>query len=171
MVYGHIESSADQVAHLRRLAGTHDRTRGFTEFIAMPFVPLDSPPVAGARPGPSVRESRAVHAVARLMLHGRIDHVQAAWTKLGLSTSQAVLRGGSDDLGGLLLDGIMAPEAGPEAHRSLSIADVERVAAEIGATARQRTTTYGSPTPEQLAYARRPDAPPSSRLHLSLLRA
>jgi FO synthase len=171
MVYGHVESPADQVAHLRELARIQDRTGGFTEFIAMPFVPLDAPPVAGARPGPSVRESRAVHAVARLMLHGRVDHVQAAWTKLGLASSQAVLRGGADDLGGLLLDGTIAPEAGPEAHRSLAIADVERVAAEIGATARQRTTTYGSPTPEQLAHARRPDAPPASRLHLSLARA
>ncbi|MCU1542655.1 MAG: synthase subunit synthase subunit 2 [Microbacteriaceae bacterium] len=171
MVYGHVDSAADQVSHLRQLAGIQGRTGGFTEFIAMPFVPLDSPPVAGARPGPSVRESRAVHAVARLMLHGRIDHVQAAWTKLGIATAQAVLRGGADDIGGLLLDGVIAPEAGPEAHRSLSIADVERIAGEIGATARQRTTTYGSPTPEQSAHARRPDAPPSSRLHLSLSRA
>jgi FO synthase len=171
MVYGHVESPADQVAHLRALAGIHDRTGGFTEFIAMPFVPLDSPPVAGARPGPTVRESRAVHAVARLMLHGRIDHVQAAWTKLGLSTTQAVLRGGADDAGGLLLDGTIAPEAGAEAHRSLAIADVERLAAEIGAVARQRTTDYGTPTPQQLAHARRPEAPAATRLHLTLARA
>jgi FO synthase len=109
-----------------------------------------------------------VHAVARLMLHGSIDHIQAAWTKLGLETSQAVLLGGADDLGGLLLDGVIAPELGAEAHRSLSIADVERVAAEIGRTARQRTTDYGSPTPEQLAVARRADAPPASRLHLKI---
>ncbi|GAB2456221.1 FO synthase [Conyzicola lurida] len=168
MVYGHIETAADQVAHLRALSHIQDRTGGFTEFIAMPFVPVDSPPVAGARPGPTVRESRALHAVARLMLHGRIDHIQAAWTKLGLATSQAVLRGGADDLGGLLLDGTIAPEAGAEAHRSLTIADVERVAAEIGREARQRTTDYGSPTPEQLAFARRADAPPASRLHLPL---
>jgi len=168
MVYGHVETAAEQVAHLRALVALQKLTGGFTEFIAMPFVPVDSPPVAGARPGPSVRESRAVHAVARLMLHGSIDHIQAAWTKLGLETSQAVLLGGADDLGGLLLDGVIAPEAGAEAHRSLTIADVERVAAEIGRPARQRTTDYGSPTPEQLAFARRADAPPASRLHLKI---
>jgi len=168
MVYGHVETAADQVAHLRALVALQKLTGGFTEFIAMPFVPVDSPPIAGARPGPSVRESRAVHAVARLILHGSIDHIQAAWTKLGLETSQAVLLGGADDLGGLLLDGVIAPELGAEAHRSLTIADVERVAAEIGRTARQRTTDYGSPTPEQLAFARRSDAPPASRLHLKL---
>jgi FO synthase len=168
MVYGHVETAADQVAHLRALVALQKQTGGFTEFIAMPFVPVDSPPIAGARPGPSVRESRAVHAVARLMLHGSIDHIQAAWTKLGLEISQAVLLGGADDLGGLLLDGVIAPEAGAEAHRSLSIADVQRVAAEIGRTARQRTTDYGSPTPEQIAFARRADAPPASRLHLKI---
>ena len=142
MVYGHVETPAEQVAHLRALVALQKRTGGFTEFIAMPFVPVDSPPIAGARPGPSVRESRALHAVARLMLHGTIEHIQAAWTKLGLETSQAVLLGGADDLGGLLLDGVIAPEAGAEAHRSLTIAAVERTAAEIGRTARQRTTTY-----------------------------
>jgi FO synthase len=171
MVYGHVESPADQVAHLRALTRIHDRTGGFTEFIAMPFVPVDSPVVPGARPGPTVRESRAVHAVARLMLHGRIDHVQAAWTKLGLDTARAVLLGGADDIGGLLLDGTIAPEAGAEAHRSLTLADVDRVAGETGARARQRTTDYGSPTPEQFAHARRADAPAASRLHLTLSRA
>jgi len=170
MVYGHVETPAQVVAHLRALVALQalavDRgVGGFTEFIAMPFVPLENPAVPGARPGPTVRESRAVHAVARLMLAGSIDHVQAAWTKLGVATSQAVLRGGADDLGGLLLDGVIMPEAGPEAHRSLTIADVERIAAEIGRTARQRTTDYGTPTAEQLAFARRADAPPASILH------
>ena len=168
MVYGHVETPAEQVAHLRALVALQRQTGGFTEFVAMPFVPVDSPPIAGARPGPGVRESRALHAVARLMLHGSIDHIQAAWTKLGLETSQAVLLGGADDLGGLLLDGVIAPEAGAEAHRSLTIADVERIAAEIGRTARQRTTDYGDPTPEQLAFARRADAPPASRLQLKI---
>ena len=174
MVYGHVETPAQIVAHLRALVAVqkqavHGKPGGFTEFIAMPFVALDSPAVPGARPGPTVRESRAVHAVARLMLAGSIDHVQAAWTKLGIAASQAVLRGGADDLGGLLLDGVLMPEAGPEAHRSLTIADVERIAAEIGRPARQRTTDYGTPTAEQLAFARRADAPPADRLHASAI--
>ena len=172
MVYGHVETAADQVRHLRTLRRLQQSTGGFTEFIAMPFVPLDSPVVvAGARPGPTVRESRAVHAVARLMLHGSIDHVQASWTKLGLATSQAVLLGGADDLGGLLLDGVIAPEAGAEVHRSLTVSDVARIAGEIGRTARQRTTDYATPTEAQLARARAsvlPDAPAPSRLQLTL---
>jgi FO synthase len=148
MVYGHIETAADQVAHLRLLAGIQDATGGFTEFIPMPYMPLEaSAPVAAvAGPGPSLRQTRAVHAVARLMLTGRIDHVQAAWTKLGLAAAVSVLRGGADDLGGLLLGGTIAPTAGAEAHRELSLADVRSIAAELGRPLRQRTTLYETVT-------------------------
>jgi FO synthase subunit 2 len=53
MVFGHIETPAQQVAHLRLLAGIQDRTGGFTEFIAMPFVPAAAAsPSAGAPPPP-----------------------------------------------------------------------------------------------------------------------
>lgn len=148
MVFGHVETPAQQVAHLRLLAGIQDRTGGFTEFIAMPFVPaaaaVTAPGLAGANlPGPSWRQSRAVHAVARLMLHGRIGNIQAAWPKYGLAASSVLLRGGANDLGGLLLDGRLAPGAGAEAGLALSRGDAERVARELGRPLRQRTTGYG----------------------------
>jgi FO synthase len=95
-----------------------------------------------AGPGPSLRETRAVHAVARMMLSGRIDHIQAAWTKLGLAGAESVLRGGADDLGGLLIGGTLARTAGAEAHRELSLDDVRAIAAELGRPLRQRTTLY-----------------------------
>jgi FO synthase len=157
MVYGHIETPAQVVAHLLTLARIQDRTGGFTEFIAMPFVPADSPvPLpAHTRPGPSLRESRAVHAVARLMLAGRIDHVQAAWPKLGLGGARRMLRGGADDVGGLLLGGGTRPGAGAEAGRSLTIKEAQRLAAELGRGLRQRSTTYDNVPPERRAAAER----------------
>jgi FO synthase len=147
MVYGHIETAAQQVAHLRLLAGIQDRTGGFTEFIAMPFVPataaVTAPGLAGARVGgPSWRQSRALHAVARLLLHGRIGNIQAAWPKFGLVASADLLRGGANDLGGLLLDGRLAPDAGAEAGLVLTLGDVQRVAGDLGRRLRQRTTGY-----------------------------
>ncbi|WP_448059677.1 7,8-didemethyl-8-hydroxy-5-deazariboflavin synthase CofG [Cellulomonas hominis] len=144
MVYGHVESPAQQVAHLRTLARTQDDTGGFTELIAMPFVPADHPVrlPASARPGPDLRETRAVHAVARLLLTGRIDHVQAAWPKLGLAGTRTVLRGGADDAGGLLLGGGPHPLAGAEAGRSLDRDDLQTLADELGRPLRQRTTLY-----------------------------
>jgi CofH subfamily radical SAM domain protein len=144
MVYGHVETPAQQIAHLRTLISIQDRTGGFTEFIAMPFNPPDFPAAAAdlTRPGPSLRETLALHAVARLLLHGHIDHVQAAWPKLGTKISQDLLRGGADDIGGLLLRGVVAPAAGAEAARELSFAEVQQLTADIGRTARQRTTGY-----------------------------
>jgi FO synthase subunit 2 len=148
MVFGHIETPAHQVAHLRLLAGIQGRTGGFTEFIAMPFVPaaaaVTAPGLVGRDvPGPSWRQSRAVHAVARLMLHGRIRNIQAAWPKYGLDASVDLLRGGANDLGGLLLDGRLAPDAGAEAGLVLTLDDVSRVARELGRPLQQRTTGYG----------------------------
>ena len=148
MVFGHVETPAHQVAHLRLLAAVQDRTGGFTEFIAMPFVPaaaaVTAPGLVGANvPGPSWRQVRAVHAVARLMLHGHIGNIQAAWPKFGLDASVDLLRAGANDLGGLLLDGRLAPDAGAEAGLVLTLDDVTRVARELGRPLRQRTTGYG----------------------------
>ena len=148
MVFGHVETSAHQVAHLRLLAGIQDRTGGFTEFIAMPFIPaaaaVTAPGLVGANvPGPSWRQVQAVHAVARLMLHERIGNIQAAWPKFGLDVSVDLLRGGANDLGGLLLDGRLAPDAGAEAGLALTLDDIERVARELGRPLWQRTTGYG----------------------------
>ena len=148
MVFGHVETRAQQVAHLRLLAAIQDRTRGFTEFIAMPFVPaaaaVTAPGLVGANvPGPSWRQVRAVHAVSRLMLHERIGNIQAAWPKFGLDASVDLLRSGANDLGGLLLDGRLAPDAGAESGLVLTLGDVTRVARELGRPLEQRTTTYG----------------------------
>ncbi|MGH3281224.1 MAG: 7,8-didemethyl-8-hydroxy-5-deazariboflavin synthase, partial [Trebonia sp.] len=125
-----------------------DRTGGFTEFIPMPLVPatiaVTSPGLVGSGPlGPSWRLSRALHAVARLMLHGRIGDIQVAWPKYGLDASVDLLRCGANDLGGLLLDGRLAPDAGAEAGLALTGDDIERAAGELGRPLRQRTTTYG----------------------------
>jgi len=155
LVYGHVETPAQVVAHLRTLARIQDETGGFTEFIAMPYVPATAPvPGRTAGAGPTRRETRALHAVARLMLAGRIDHIQAAWTKLDARLRDDVLLGGADDLGGLLLDGRIAPSAGPEAGRELTTTEVEAIAREIGRTTRQRTTLYGQPSPERIAALR-----------------
>jgi FO synthase len=144
MVYGHVETPAHQVAHLRLLAEIQDRTSGFTEFIAMPFGPgTPAPGLRGtAGLGPSPRETRALHAVARLLLDGRIENIQAAWPKLGLPAAAELLGGGANDLGGLLLGGSLAPEAGADAGLTLTVDEVDEVAHRLGRPLRQRTTRY-----------------------------
>ncbi len=145
MMYGHVDVPAHWVAHLRVLAGIQDRTGGFTEFVPLPFVHHNAPIyLAGlARPGPTVAENRAVHAVARLLLHGRIDHVQCSWVKLGSEGARQVLAGGVDDLGGTLMEETISRMAGAPHGSQRTVAELTGIAAGSGRPARQRTTTYG----------------------------
>ena len=118
MMYGHVDHPRHWLAHLRVLARVQDETGGFTEFVPLPFVHTNAPVyLAGvARPGPTARENRVVHAMARLLLHGRIDHVQTSWVKLGPVGTAVMLRGGADDLGGTLMEETISRMAGLDAR-------------------------------------------------------
>ena len=145
MMYGHVDHPGHWVAHLRVLSRIQDETGGFTEFVPLPFVHHNAPLyLAGvARPGPTERDNRAVHAVARLLLHGRIDNVQASWVKLGVAGVQRMLTGGANDLGGTLMEETISRMAGSEHGSRRTAAELCDIAAGIGRPARQRTTTYG----------------------------
>lgn len=144
MMYGHVDSPRHWVAHLNVLRDIQDRTGGFTEFVPLPFVHQNSPLyLAGAaRPGPSHRDNRAVHALARIMLHGRISHIQTSWVKLGVRRTQVMLEGGANDLGGTLMEETISRMAGSEYGSAKTVAELVAIAEGIGRPARQRTTTY-----------------------------
>ena len=92
------------------------RTLEFAEFVPLPFVHQSSPLylAGGARPGPTHHDNRAVHALARIMLHGRISHIQTSWVKLGVERTQVMLNGGANDLGGTLMEETISRMAGSE---------------------------------------------------------
>jgi FO synthase len=144
MMYGHVDHTGHWLGHLRTLATIQDETGGFTEFVPLPFVHNNSPIyLAGvARPGPTVRENRVVHAMARLLLHGRIDHIQCSWVKLGDERAAQILRGGADDMGGTLMEETISRMAGSEHGSARTVAQLTEIAALAGRAVRQRTTTY-----------------------------
>ena len=146
MMYGHVDTPAHWVGHLNVLRGIQDRTGGFTEFVPLPFVHQSSPLyLAGAaRPGPTHRDNRAVHALARIMLHGRISHIQTSWVKLGAERTQVMLNGGANDLGGTLMEETISRMAGSQFGSSKTVAELVAIAEGIGRPARQRTTTYAN---------------------------
>ena len=160
MMYGHVDTPAHWVAHLRLLARIQGETGGFTEFVPLPFVHQNSPIyLAGlARPGPTVQENRAVHAMARLLLHGRIDNIQCSWVKLGEDGCRQVLAGGVNDLGGTLMEETISRMAGSGHGSRRSVLQLEALAASAGRPARQRTTAYGEVSVGRPAAARRPSA-------------
>ncbi|MEV5690550.1 bifunctional FO biosynthesis protein CofGH [Micromonospora globbae] len=149
MMYGHVDHPGQWLAHFRVLAGVQDRTGGFTEFVALPFVHTNAPIyLAGiARPGPTWRENRAVHAMARLLLHGRIDNIQCSWVKLGDAGTVAMLQGGCNDLGGTLMEETISRMAGSANGSARTEEQLRAIAAAAGRPARRRTTAYGAVRP------------------------
>ncbi len=145
MMFGHVDHPRHWLGHFRVLAGIQDRTGGFTEFVGLPFVHQSAPIyLAGiARAGATWRESRAVHAMARVLLHGRIDNIQCSWVKLGDAGTAAILRGGANDLGGTLMEETISRMAGSEHGSARTPDQLHAIAAAAGRPARQRTTVYG----------------------------
>lgn len=156
MMYGHVDSPHHWVAHIKLLRSLQERSRerngrpGFTEFVLLPFVHTSAPIyLAGlARTGPTVRENRAVHALARLLLHGQIDNIQGSWVKLAEGTFRQLLQGGVNDVGGTLMEETISRMAGSGQGSYKTISDIKALVEPTGRPVRQRTTTYG-PVPEE----------------------
>ncbi|MFC1230955.1 MULTISPECIES: bifunctional FO biosynthesis protein CofGH [Streptomyces] len=159
MMYGHVDQPRHWLGHLRTLAGIQQRTGGFTEFVTLPFIHTNAPVyLAGiARPGPTIRDNRAVTAMARLLLHPHIPHIQTSWVKLGAEGAAEMLRSGADDLGGTLMEETISRMAGSSYGSYKSVKDLIAVAEAAGRPARPRTTLYGEVPEERQQAARASD--------------
>ncbi|WP_460337396.1 bifunctional FO biosynthesis protein CofGH [Actinoallomurus acanthiterrae] len=155
MMYGHVDTPAHWVAHLKLIRSIQERTGGFTEFVLLPFVHQNAPIyLAGlARTGPTARENRAVHALARVLLHGAISNIQCSWVKLEDELCAQVLQGGVNDLGGTLMEETISRMAGSENGSFKTMSSLEELATRAGRPARQRTTLYGAVPEERRAAA------------------
>ena len=139
LFYGHVETAAERIAHLRELRRIQDATGGFTEFVPIPLPGGEVPLVEGRA---TIDEHRAMVADSRLMLSGSIPHIQIPWTRVGRDAAATLLRAGGDDLGGTLLDGRVKPDTGVEQGLELPVAAAERIARSLMRPFRLRTTTY-----------------------------
>ncbi|RMB83209.1 bifunctional FO biosynthesis protein CofGH [Streptomyces shenzhenensis] len=150
MMYGHVDQPRHWLGHLRTLARIQRETGGFTEFVTLPFIHTNAPVyLAGiARPGPTLRDNRAVTAMARLLLHPYIPNIQTSWVKLGTQGAAEMLRSGANDLGGTLMEETISRMAGSSYGSYKSVRDLVAVAEAAGRPARPRTTLYGE-VPEE----------------------
>jgi FO synthase len=150
MMYGHVDQPRHWLSHLRALARIQQQTGGFTEFVTLPFIHTNAPVyLAGiARPGPSLRDNRAVTAMARLLLHPHIPNIQTSWVKLGTEGAVEMLRSGANDLGGTLMEETISRMAGSSYGSYKSVKDLIAVAEAAGRPAKPRTTVYGE-VPEE----------------------
>ncbi|MFI6596224.1 bifunctional FO biosynthesis protein CofGH [Nonomuraea sp. NPDC050536] len=153
MMYGHVDNHLHWVRHIKLIRRLQEETGGFSEFVLLPFVHNSAPIyLAGvARPGPTARENRAVHALARILLHGAIGNIQCSWVKLRDDLCRQVLDGGVNDLGGTLMEETISRMAGSENGSNKTISELRAMV--TGRPVRQRTTEYGEPSAERLAAA------------------
>jgi FO synthase len=156
MMFGAIEQPVHWARHLLRARELQAETGGFTEFVGLPFVHMATPMYLkrAARRGPTWREVVLVHAVARIALHGLVDHVQASWVKLGACGARQLLQAGVDDLGGTLMDENISRAAGARHGRALTPAGFQAIVAPLGRPLAQRSTLY-EPVPLTPGQSRR----------------
>lgn len=164
IMFGHVEAPHHWARHLLGIRRLQAETGGFTEFVPLPFVHMESPMwhKGRARSGPSLREAVLMHAVSRLVLHPLIPNIQTSWVKMGAEGAALCLRAGANDLGGTLMYESITRAAGGVNGQLMDAAAMQAIAARSGRPLRQRSTLYAEVTPrahgEPVALAPEPHA-------------
>ena len=139
MLYGHVESSADRVDHLRQLRALQDETHGFTGFIPLAYqpennqIPVPTPPTGF--------DSLRTIAVSRIYLDN-FDHITAYWVGLGLKLAQVALSYGADDIHGTIIEEHIFRMAGTRSPQLQTETDLLKAIREAGRVPVQRNTFY-----------------------------
>jgi aminodeoxyfutalosine synthase len=139
MLYGHVESLADRVDHLRQLRSLQDETRGFVGFVPLPYqpenndIPVQNPPTGF--------DTLRTVAVSRVYLDN-FDHITAYWVGMGLKLAQVALSYGADDLHGTIIEEHIFHMAGAKSPQLQTEAEMIKAIREAGCTPVQRNTFY-----------------------------
>jgi FO synthase len=144
MMYGHSETPEHWVNQMLLLRKIQSRTGGFTEFVPLGFIHDNTLLFAQglSRQGGTQAEHVKVHALARLLLAGSINHIQVSWVKLGRELSQLALLAGADDYGGTLFEENISRLAGATAGQYTSVAEFQERILELSRVPAQRNTVY-----------------------------
>jgi len=135
MLYGHIETLAQRVDHLRQLRQLQDETGGFTGFVPFAFEPQTTI-LAHIKRASAFDQLRNL-AVSRIYLDN-IDHLTAYWVSLGLPLAQVSLSYGVDDLHGTILEEKIFHMAGATTPQQQTVAALEHAIREAGREPVQR---------------------------------
>ena len=154
IMFGHVDTPRHWARHLLSIRRLQERTGGFTEFVPLPFVPMETPIFlkGRARKGPTFREAILMRAWARIVLHPVISNIQSSWVKLGQDGIRLCLSAGVNDLGGTLMDETITRSAGSVHGQELSPAQIEHIIRSEGRIPLQRTTVY-QPAPAERRVA------------------
>ncbi len=170
MLYGHVESLADRVDHLRQLRALQDETRGFTGFIPLAYQPENNQ-IAVQTP-PTGFDSLRTIAVSRIYLDN-FEHLTAYWVGLGMKLAQVALSYGADDLHGTIIEEHIFHMAGSKVPQLQTEKEMLKAIREAGRVPVQRDTFYepvkvweSSGAPDETSAS-----PPSTMLEKNLATA
>jgi aminodeoxyfutalosine synthase len=139
MLFGHIESLADRVDHLRQLRALQDETKGFVGFVPLPYQPENNDiPV---KTPPTGFDALRTIAVSRIYLDN-FDHITAYWVGMGMKLAQVALSYGADDLHGTIIEEHIFHMAGATSPQLQTEAEMIKAIREAGRTPVQRNTFY-----------------------------
>ena len=139
MLYGHVESLADRVDHLRQLRALQDEMHGFVGFVPLPYQPEDND-IPVEKPPTGFDALRTI-AVSRIYLDN-FDHITAYWVGMGLKLAQVALSYGADDLHGTIIEEHIFHMAGATSPQLQTEAEMIKAIREAGRTPVQRNTFY-----------------------------
>ena len=144
IMFGHVDGYRHWARHLLRVRDLAERTGGFTEFVPLPFVHMESPMFlrGRARRGPTLREAVLIHAVARLTLDPWVVNIQTSWVKMGPDGMRLALAAGANDVGGTLMNESITRAAGAGFGQEMPPERLESIIREAGRSPRHRTTRY-----------------------------
>jgi aminodeoxyfutalosine synthase len=98
LLYGHIETYEERIAHLLRLREAQDESPGFLSFIPLALQPGNTG--LAERQASAIEDLRTV-AAARLLLDN-FPHIKSYWIMLGEETASVALNFGASDLDGTI---------------------------------------------------------------------
>jgi len=144
IMFGHIETPREHVAHLEFVRRIQQDTGGFTEFIPLPFVPYRT------RLGRdfditemiSMDYVKRFYAVCRLFFGDRIVNLQVSWVKLGIDNAMTLLDWGANDFGGTLHEENITRSAGGRHGVRLSVEQIRCAIERAGRQPVRRDTQY-----------------------------
>jgi cyclic dehypoxanthinyl futalosine synthase len=139
MMYGHVETLAERVEHMRKLRELQDEMHGFRAFISWTFQPDGTRLAARVRHYPTSFEYLLTQAVSRIYLDN-VDHIQSSWVTQGMKVGQVALSFGADDMGSVMIEENVVSAAGTT-HRATT-EDFVRAIRALGKVPVQRDTLY-----------------------------
>jgi len=140
MLYGHLETLEDRVAHMELLRNLQDKTAGFQTFIPLAFQPENSDLKLDVPPPSGVDDLRTL-AIARIFLDN-FDHIKAYWVMLGEKIAQVSLSFGVNDLDGTVIEEKIGHDAGAATPQSLTKEGLINLIRKAGKIPVERDTLY-----------------------------